>query len=149
MPTDWSVRLYDCGNWAVSASWQIPADAVSGVYVARLVREDPGGTWRMDNNREPGPKPASQPHAYGAQGIGKLRNPLKEPRASHIVFIVRDDASKADIVMQTSDPTWTAYNQYGLGSSYNGTTASGEGGGQALRANKVAWPSLIIAAADP
>jgi Bacterial Ig domain len=137
--TDWSVRLYDCGNWAVSASWQIPADAVSGVYVARLVREDPGGTWRMDNNREPGPKPASQPHAYGAQGIGKLRNPLKEPRASHIVFIVRDDASKADIVMQTSDPTWTAYNQYGLGSSYNGTTASGEGGGQALRANKVSF----------
>ena len=38
-------------------------------------------------------------------GLGTLRNPLKEPRASHIVFIVRDDASKADIVMQTSDPT--------------------------------------------
>ena len=31
---DWSVRLYDCGTWAVSASWPVPEDAVSGVYVA-------------------------------------------------------------------------------------------------------------------
>ena len=38
--TDLSVRLYDCGNWAVSASWAVPADAVSGLYLARLVRED-------------------------------------------------------------------------------------------------------------
>jgi len=27
---DWSIRLYDCGTWAVSAEWPIPADAVSG-----------------------------------------------------------------------------------------------------------------------
>ena len=30
---DWSIRLYDCGTWEVSASWPIPADAVSGVYL--------------------------------------------------------------------------------------------------------------------
>jgi len=29
--TDLSVRLYDCGNRAVSASWAVPADAVSGL----------------------------------------------------------------------------------------------------------------------
>src|SRR4051795_6200206 len=28
--------LIDCGNWAVSASWTVPSDSVSGVYVARL-----------------------------------------------------------------------------------------------------------------
>ena len=32
--------LVDCGNWAVSASWAVPADAVSGIYFAKLVRED-------------------------------------------------------------------------------------------------------------
>ena len=137
---DWSVRLYDCGNWAVSASWRIPSDAVSGVYVARLVREDPGGaSWRMDNARQPGAQPEAVPHAYGALGMGKLESPLKEPRASHVIFVVRDDSSKADVVMQTSDPTWQAYNTYGLGSTYNGLTATGASGGRVARANKVSF----------
>ena len=38
--------LIDCGNWSVSASWTVPSDAVSGVYIAHLVRDDaadPGG----------------------------------------------------------------------------------------------------------
>ena len=35
--------LIDCGNWAVSASWAVPETAVSGVYIAHLVREDTGG----------------------------------------------------------------------------------------------------------
>ena len=30
--------------------------------------------------------------------------------ASHIVFVVRDDASHSDIVFQTADTTWQAYN---------------------------------------
>lgn len=132
---DYTVALYDCGTWAVSASWDIPSDAVSGVYLARLVREDGTGSWRADNSRAPGNPPAlPAPHAYGAEGLGKLRNPLKEPRASHIVFLVRDDASRADIVMQTSDPTWTAYNAYGLGSTY---TLPGAGGTWQFRAYKV------------
>ena len=29
--------LVDCGNWAVSAQWNVPADAVSGIYIAKLV----------------------------------------------------------------------------------------------------------------
>ncbi len=36
--------LIDCGNWAVSASWSVPASAVSGVYAAHLVRDDTGGS---------------------------------------------------------------------------------------------------------
>ena len=38
-----STGLIDCGNWGVSASWSVPADAVSGVYIAKLVRDDTGG----------------------------------------------------------------------------------------------------------
>lgn len=81
---DMSLGLIDCGNWSVSASWQIPADAVSGVYIAKLVRED--GT----------------------------------EDASIIPFVVRDDASTSDIVFQTSDTTWQAYNAWGGASLYYG-----------------------------
>ena len=35
--------LIDCGNWAVSRSWTVPSTAVSGVYIAHLVRNDTGG----------------------------------------------------------------------------------------------------------
>ncbi len=136
---DWSVRLYDCGTWQVSASWRIPEDAVSGVYVARLVRQDGEETWRADNSRAGGRAPESAPHAYGALGHGRLRNPIEEPRASHIVFVVRDDASRSDVVMQTSDPTWVAYNQYGLGSTYRGFTETGDTAGRPMRAHKASF----------
>lgn len=67
--------LIDCGNWAVSATWAVPATATSGVYVGKLVT-DTG-------------------------------------RASHVVFIVRDDAGRSDILFQSSDTTWQAYNDWG------------------------------------
>ena len=35
-----SSGLVDCGNWGVSASWAVPASAVSGIYFAHLVRTD-------------------------------------------------------------------------------------------------------------
>ena len=37
---------------------------------------------------------------------------------SHITFVVRDDASHSDVVLQTSDATWQAYNTYGGNSLY-------------------------------
>ena len=37
---DPATGLNDCGNWVESASWAVPAKAVSGIYIARLVRED-------------------------------------------------------------------------------------------------------------
>ena len=49
--------LIDCGNWAVSASWTVPSTAVSGVYLAHLVRDDTtGGSHdpvRRPERREP------------------------------------------------------------------------------------------------
>ncbi|MGH7498813.1 MAG: N,N-dimethylformamidase beta subunit family domain-containing protein, partial [Gemmatimonadales bacterium] len=38
-----STGLIECGNWGVSASWTVPSDAVSGLYMAHLVRNDTGG----------------------------------------------------------------------------------------------------------
>jgi len=80
--------LIDCGNWSESASWTIPSDAVSGIYFAKVIREDGTNTG-----------------------------------SSHIVFIVRDDASTSDLLFQTSDTTWQAYNNYGGNSLYTGLPA--------------------------
>ena len=73
--------LIDCGNWSVSRTWTVPSTAVSGIYIAHLVRNDTGGD-------------------------------------SHITFVVRDDSSTASTVLQTSDTTWQAYNDYGGNSLY-------------------------------
>jgi hypothetical protein len=78
-----STGLVDCGNWAQSASWSIPTSAVTGVYFAKLQRDDLTG-------------------------------------ASHVYFVVRDDASHSDLLFQTSDTTWQAYNTYGGNSLYYG-----------------------------
>jgi hypothetical protein len=85
--TNSTTGLIDCGNWAVSASWNIPPSATSGIYFAKAVRQD------------------------GTSG------------SSHIVFIVRDDSSTSDILFQTSDTTWQAYNSYGGNSLYVGSPA--------------------------
>ena len=77
-----ATRLVDCGNWAESASWDVPLDAVSGVYIGKLVREE------------------------GQQGV------------NHIIFVVRDDFSQSDLLVQTSDTAWQAYNRYGGYSLY-------------------------------
>ncbi|WP_312016486.1 DUF4082 domain-containing protein [Bradyrhizobium liaoningense] len=93
---DAATGLVDAGNWSVSASWNIPADAVSGVYIAKLVRQD------------------------GTAG------------ANHIPFIVRDDSSTSDVVFQTSDTTWQAYNGWGGANFYGGNgPATGQGAGRA------------------
>jgi phosphodiesterase/alkaline phosphatase D-like protein len=84
--SDATTGLVDCGNWAASASWAVPADAVSGVYLAKAIRTDTGG-------------------------------------ASHIIFIVRDDNGNSDLLFQTSDATWHAYNSYGGNSFYTGSPA--------------------------
>ena len=127
--------LFDCSNWAVSASWRIPEDAVSGVYIARLVRHDGEENWRADNSQgeadirfgfkedigKAPSKPIPGPHAYGANGHGELENSIYEPKASHVYFVVRQaKGKKSDIIVQTSDTTWQAYNNYG------GTTLYGD-----------------------
>ena len=138
-----AMRLTDCGNWKVSASWRVPAGGVSGVYVARLVREDDEPeAWRSEGNRlRPTTQPPPLPHRYGALGLGHLRDEMKEKRASHVIFVVRDDAGRSDVLFQTSDPTWVAFNRYG-GSSLNGSwpeTLRGAAGNPQQRAFKASY----------
>ncbi|WP_340122705.1 DUF4082 domain-containing protein [Methylobacter svalbardensis] len=58
--------------------------------------------------------------------------------ASHITFVVRDDASTSPLLFQTSDTTWQAYNNYGGNSLYQGT-GPGTGGASTGRAYKVSY----------
>ena len=37
---DPNTGLLDAGNWSVTDQWSVPSDLVSGVYIAKLVRED-------------------------------------------------------------------------------------------------------------
>ncbi|MGI8693480.1 MAG: DUF4082 domain-containing protein [Geodermatophilaceae bacterium] len=97
--TDVGSGLVDCGNWAVSATWAVPAGAVSGLYVANFLRDDA---------------------VFGA---------------NQFPFVVRNDASTSDVVIQTSDQTWQAYNTYGGYSLYPGTFAGSSDG----RAYKVSY----------
>lgn len=55
--------------------------------------------------------------------IAVLKRNDNPSRRSHIVFIVRDDASTSDIFFQASDATWQAYNRYGGNSLYDGVTS--------------------------
>ncbi|MDI1231727.1 MAG: DUF4082 domain-containing protein [Methylobacter sp.] len=58
--------------------------------------------------------------------------------ASHIMFVVRDDASTSPLLFQTSDTTWQAYNNYGGNNLYQGT-GPGTGGASTGRAYKVSY----------
>ncbi|MER6565478.1 DUF4082 domain-containing protein [Streptomyces sp. NPDC001093] len=85
-----STGLVDCGNWPVTASWTVPSDAVSGLYVANLSQTD---------------------------GNGLMPYP----------FVVRKDSSTSDVVVQTSDQTWQAYNHYGGQDLYGGAGPAPDG----------------------
>ncbi len=82
--------LVDCGNWPVTASWKVPTDAVSGLYIANFDQTD---------------------------GNGLMPYP----------FVVRNDASHSDIVVQTDDETWQAYNMWGGRSLYQGNGPAPDG----------------------
>ena len=78
---DPSTGLVDAGNWQVTDSWNVPSDAVSGVYVANIVE--------------------------GSQVF-------------QIPFIIKNPSSQSDIVFQTADETWQAYNGWGGADLYGG-----------------------------
>jgi hypothetical protein len=97
----------DAGNWSVTDTWTVPEDAVSGVYIAKLVRLD------------------------GTEG------------ENHIPFVVRDDDGGSDIVFQTSDTTWQAYNDWGGASLYVNTLGNGDPRGTAVSYNRPVQTSGI------
>ncbi len=94
---DGSTGLVDCGNWSVTASWVVPTEAVSGLYVAMLDQTDTNGVM---------PYP----------------------------FVVKPLTNDSDIVIQTSDQTWQAYNDWGGQDLYGGGGPAPDG-----RAYKVSY----------
>ncbi|HKI66572.1 MAG TPA: N,N-dimethylformamidase beta subunit family domain-containing protein, partial [Solirubrobacterales bacterium] len=58
----------------------------------------------------------------------------KSSEGSQIVFVVRDDESESELLFQTSDTTWEAYNEYGGNSFYTGDPGEDPG-----RAYKVSY----------
>jgi methionine-rich copper-binding protein CopC len=64
-----------------------------------------------------------------------LLTKLSTGGASHIVFVVRDDASTSAVLFQTSDSTWQAYNAYGDKSTNRRSLYDGPNG----RAVKVSY----------
>jgi len=78
--TDPTTLLVDCSTWEPSATWTVPTDAVSGVYLVNLRRNDTGG-------------------------------------ANHTYVVVRQN-EPSDLLVQTSEMTWHAYNRYGGSSLY-------------------------------
>jgi len=98
--------LVDCGNWTTNASWTVPEDAVSGVYLAMF---DQGS------------------------GAGFMPYP----------FVVTNDSSHSDILVQTSDETWQAYNSWGGQDLYQGGGPARDG-----RAYKVSYNRPLRIAGD-
>ncbi len=47
-----------------------------------------------------------------------------EGEASHILFVVRDDDGDSDLLFQTSDTTWQAYNRWGEGGTARATAST-------------------------
>ncbi|HEY3609045.1 MAG TPA: DUF4082 domain-containing protein [Pseudonocardiaceae bacterium] len=97
--SDATTLMTDCGNWAVTATWNVPTTAVSGLYYAALHRNDDGSENEM-------------------------------------AFVIRNDSSHSDVLFQTSDETWEAYNSYGNGSLYTGTGPGTNGATWAVSYNR-------------
>ena len=95
--TDPSTGLVDAGNWPVTDAWNVPSDAVSGVYVANIV----DGT-----------------------------------QVFQIPFIIKDNSSNSDIVFQTADETWQAYNGWGGANLYGGDGPAPTGAAYAVSYNR-------------
>ena len=88
--SDTGTGLVDCGSWPVTATWTVPSDAVSGLYIANFDQTD---------------------------GNGVMPYP----------FVVRNDSSHSDIVVQTDDETWQAYNMWGGQNLYQGAGPAPDG----------------------
>ena len=83
---DFDTGLIDCSNWTTLAHWDVPASAVSGVYVATI-------------------------------DVGN--GPIYQ-----MLFVVRNDGRASDVLVQTSDTTYQAYNFWGRSSLYFGYALS-------------------------
>ena len=95
--SDKATGLVDCGNWPTTVSIQVPSNAVSGLYIVQLEQWDSTDAL-----------------------IGYMPVPL-------IVREADNAAHHSDIVVQTSDQTWQAYNTFGGQDVYVGNGPAPDG----------------------
>ncbi|MFD0630420.1 DUF4082 domain-containing protein [Catenulispora yoronensis] len=95
--SDKPTGLVDCGNWATTVQIQVPSTAVSGLYIVSLEQWDSTDAL-----------------------IGYMPVPV-------IVREPDNAAHHSDIVVQTSDETWQAYNTFGGQDVYVGNGPAPDG----------------------
>ncbi|GHS87577.1 hypothetical protein AGMMS50218_09720 [Actinomycetota bacterium] len=128
--SDATTELYDCGNWAVSASWTVPTAAVSGVYIARL--HDPATddeshitfVVRNDASHSKITFQTSDPtwHAYNPYGGSDFYQGAANGRAYKISynrpFATRDDIKARDFYFGSEYPMVRFLERNGYDVSY-------------------------------
>jgi hypothetical protein len=95
--SDKATGLVDCGNWPTTVSIQVPSNAVSGLYLVALEQTDSTDAL-----------------------IGYMPVPV-------VVREPDNAAHHSDIVVQTSDETWQAYNTFGGQDLYVGNGPAPDG----------------------
>ena len=135
-------HLVDCAAWHSVAYWKVPRNATSGLYFGRPTRTDKeserAGNWRADRSEKhfdrthmrPGVDPYHEPqpepllHAYGAAGHGLLRQgfALRNPRASHIWFVLKEPMPESGHDLEAS--TGTTGRWHGSGATASAQASS-------------------------
>jgi VCBS repeat-containing protein len=126
--TDYGVEIYRLGYYGGNGARKVatlPTLPGNGNVIQPPCATEPDtglvdcGTWSVTDSWPTDPNIPS--------GIFIARLIRSGGGASHIPFIVRDDNYDADLLFQTSDTTWQAYNRWGGGSLYCGPTTGGTG----------------------
>lgn len=142
--SDLTTELYDCGTWAVSATWQVPATAVSGVYIAVLTRPDTGAKShitfivRNDGNRSAVVfQTADQTwQAYNTYGGSDFYQGAANGRAYKVSYnrpmATRDGPGGRDFYFSNEYPMVRFLEQNGYDVSYISGLDSDRSGGELL-----------------
>ena len=118
--SDYSINIYRIGYYKGNGARRI----ASGVITASLPQVQPQplyetATGKTDcSNWQESGKWIVPTTAVSGVYIAKLTR-KDNGGSSHIIFIVRDDAAKSNLLFKTSDATWQAYNNYGGNALYD------------------------------
>ncbi|PYQ72351.1 MAG: hypothetical protein DMG01_24295, partial [Acidobacteria bacterium] len=105
-----------------------PTAADTGMTDCGAWVQDPAAVWDLSTAPAPVTSGIYFAKAVRDDGAG----------ASHLFFVVRNDASTSDVIVKTSDTTWQAYNSYGGNSFYVGGATPAAGSSPA-RAYKLSY----------
>jgi hypothetical protein len=124
--TDDATGLIDCGNWDESAHWDVPSTAISGIYIAKITRDDNQDAShipfivRDDGSTSDIIFQASDTtwQAYNTWGGNSLYQGNPAGRAYKVSynrpFITRDGSTSTDWIFQSEYPMirWLESNGY-------------------------------------